>query len=310
MPRPALAATRAIGDPRLPRRAPGRRVHALRPRRRELDINVASAHAVLAVLTDEGYLVRNPRLRTYTLGPSVVALGSAALERHPAVDHARDEARRPDDGARARGGRHRARRRRHRVPRPRGRALGRGARGARRPAHPARATARRGVHGLGRPGGDERLARPWAGRQSLDAVLAGVRARGYSVALEHDARRGLGDALDHLADAPIEPGARETIDALRGLTRPSRIPVDRPRPAPHLRRVDDRRAGVRLQRRSRCSPSPCSASRKAWPPSRWRSSASASATPDWSSRSRARARSPPDAALHSPRCHLRSPQWR
>lgn len=59
-----------------------------------LEINLASAHALLAALTDSGYVVRHPRLRTYSLGPSVVALGSAALECHPAIDHARDEARR------------------------------------------------------------------------------------------------------------------------------------------------------------------------------------------------------------------------
>lgn len=59
-----------------------------------LGINLASAHAVLAVLTDAGYVVRHQRLRTYSLGPSLVALGNAAFQPHPAIDHAQEEARR------------------------------------------------------------------------------------------------------------------------------------------------------------------------------------------------------------------------
>ncbi|MCU1398024.1 MAG: transcriptional regulator, IclR family, partial [Acidimicrobiales bacterium] len=58
-----------------------------------LDINLASTHALLTVLIDAGYANRHPRLRTFTLGASVVALGSAALEAHPAIDLARDAAR-------------------------------------------------------------------------------------------------------------------------------------------------------------------------------------------------------------------------
>jgi DNA-binding IclR family transcriptional regulator len=93
MPRPALAATRALAVLDFLAAHPTDEF-TLSDLAGELDINVASAHAVLCVLTEEGYLVRNPRLRTYSLGPSVVALGSGALERHPAIDHARDEARR------------------------------------------------------------------------------------------------------------------------------------------------------------------------------------------------------------------------
>ena len=59
-----------------------------------MDINLASAHALMGALQESGYVVRHPRLRTYRLGPSVVALGAAALECHPAIDHAREEARR------------------------------------------------------------------------------------------------------------------------------------------------------------------------------------------------------------------------
>ncbi len=57
-----------------------------------LDINLASAHSLLAVLTEAGYVARNKRLRTYSLGPVLVALGNAAMERHPAIEHAHREA--------------------------------------------------------------------------------------------------------------------------------------------------------------------------------------------------------------------------
>jgi DNA-binding IclR family transcriptional regulator len=96
MPRPALAATRALAVLDFLAAHPTDEF-TLSDLATELDVNVSSMHAVLAVLTDEGYVMRAPRLRTYSLGPSVVALGSGALERHPAIDHARDEARRLSD---------------------------------------------------------------------------------------------------------------------------------------------------------------------------------------------------------------------
>jgi DNA-binding IclR family transcriptional regulator len=54
----------------------------------------ASAHAVLAVLEDAGYIVRHETRKTYTLGLLLFALGSATLEQHPALDAARDTIRR------------------------------------------------------------------------------------------------------------------------------------------------------------------------------------------------------------------------
>src|SRR5580658_9855639 len=59
-----------------------------------LDINLASCHALLAVLTEAGYVTRNPRLKTYSLGSVLVALGNAAMRRHPAIEHAHEQARR------------------------------------------------------------------------------------------------------------------------------------------------------------------------------------------------------------------------
>ena len=48
---------------------------------RRLDINKATAHAMLTALADSGFLLRNPRDKSYTLGPALIALGSAAAAR-------------------------------------------------------------------------------------------------------------------------------------------------------------------------------------------------------------------------------------
>jgi DNA-binding IclR family transcriptional regulator len=45
---------------------------------RQTDMSYASAHSVAGALEDSGYVRRHPRTRTYTLGPSLIALGSAA----------------------------------------------------------------------------------------------------------------------------------------------------------------------------------------------------------------------------------------
>jgi len=58
-----------------------------------LGVNFASCHAVLSVLTKEGFLERHPKHKTYSLGPALVAVGHAALESHPTIDIARDDAR-------------------------------------------------------------------------------------------------------------------------------------------------------------------------------------------------------------------------
>jgi DNA-binding IclR family transcriptional regulator len=56
---------------------------------KRLDINLASAHAVLAAMTDAGYLVRHPVHKTYELGPLLIPIGRAAQDRHRVVDIAR-----------------------------------------------------------------------------------------------------------------------------------------------------------------------------------------------------------------------------
>jgi DNA-binding IclR family transcriptional regulator len=210
MSRPALAATRAISVLNFLAAHPADEF-TLSDLAARLEINVASAHALLGVLTDAGYLVRHPRLRTYTLGPSVVALGSAAMERHAAIDLARDAARGlageldlevavtapagDDIVFLARAGEHQARGMAVHV-------------GQRVPLAPP-------LGAVFMAWGD---AGPWLARAEdparMQAVLDGVRARGYSIALEADARRGLGDALDHLADAPADATLRGSVDEL------------------------------------------------------------------------------------------------
>jgi DNA-binding IclR family transcriptional regulator len=65
---------------------------------RRLDINKATAHAMLLELSDAGYLLRHPTTKSYTLGPALIAVGTAAGGRQlEVVDYARDEMRRLSD---------------------------------------------------------------------------------------------------------------------------------------------------------------------------------------------------------------------
>lgn len=56
-----------------------------------LDVSPGSMFAVLKVMSDEGYVTRHPRHKTYTLGPAVAAAGHAASDVHPVIDLARSE---------------------------------------------------------------------------------------------------------------------------------------------------------------------------------------------------------------------------
>lgn len=57
----------------------------------QLSLSAGSAHRMLKSLTDARYLARHPKHKTYSLGLALVAIGQAALERHPAVNFARAE---------------------------------------------------------------------------------------------------------------------------------------------------------------------------------------------------------------------------
>jgi DNA-binding IclR family transcriptional regulator len=58
---------------------------------RRTGTSLGSAHAVLAVLEETGYLSRHPTRRTYGLGPALVSAGMAALEQHPAIRAAAEQ---------------------------------------------------------------------------------------------------------------------------------------------------------------------------------------------------------------------------
>ncbi len=91
MARPALSATRAIDILNFITNQPGHEF-TLSELVQRLEVNIASCHAILNALTKNGYLMRHPTHKTYTLGPALVATGQAALKRHPAIGIARDEA--------------------------------------------------------------------------------------------------------------------------------------------------------------------------------------------------------------------------
>lgn len=55
---------------------------------RELQINVASCHAILQGLAKSGHLSRHPKHKTYTLGPALVAIGHVALRNHELIARA------------------------------------------------------------------------------------------------------------------------------------------------------------------------------------------------------------------------------
>lgn len=52
---------------------------------RELDLSKSTCHAVLRSLEARGYLTRDPRRRTFTLGPALIPLGTQAERQLPAI---------------------------------------------------------------------------------------------------------------------------------------------------------------------------------------------------------------------------------
>lgn len=95
-PRPAPSATRALTILDLLAGHPNE-AFTLTDIARDTGINVASAHAILNAMVEAGYLVRHPAHKSYTLGPSVVAIGNAALDAHPVIAVARAELKRIAD---------------------------------------------------------------------------------------------------------------------------------------------------------------------------------------------------------------------
>ncbi|MDQ1361910.1 MAG: hypothetical protein QOJ44_2287 [Acidimicrobiaceae bacterium] len=59
---------------------------------RRLELSKATAHGLLATLTERAWVVRHPRDKTYRLGPALITLAGAAGTRQlEVVDYARDE---------------------------------------------------------------------------------------------------------------------------------------------------------------------------------------------------------------------------
>lgn len=52
---------------------------------RATGINVGSCHAILHELNERGYVVRDPTVKTYMLGPALVAMGNAAMRSQPLI---------------------------------------------------------------------------------------------------------------------------------------------------------------------------------------------------------------------------------
>ncbi len=78
MARPAPAVERTIRLLKYLARNPSERF-TLSALSRDLEMNKATVHSMLATLVTEGVLIRHPGDKTYTLGPELVGLGNAAV---------------------------------------------------------------------------------------------------------------------------------------------------------------------------------------------------------------------------------------
>ena len=181
-----------------------------------LGMNLASAHATLAVLCDAGFLLRDPVHRTYVLGPALAVTGFAALEQHPAVEAAIEQAELlaaelgTEIGVTAIAGRDVI-------------FL------ARRGGPPALATS------IGYPGDRSPLLAPigaifmaWADDAAVDEwlaraelppplassyreILGEIRERGFSVPLPAIGSPAVQDAMTHVRSVPTDPGAEHHL---------------------------------------------------------------------------------------------------
>ena len=180
-----------------------------------LGINQASTHNLLMALTECGYLHREPKSRTFSLGAALVAIGDAALRGNPIVDEARVEmvklAKELDMGAvalvRAGGDAlciSRAGPRRARVDPPEV--------GQRVPIMAPLAS----VFVAWAPDEDverwlQRGSTSEADQQRAREALERVRDRGYSVALEFPGRRRVGGLIAELAEHPHSAELRHQL---------------------------------------------------------------------------------------------------
>ncbi|MCR9097185.1 MAG: helix-turn-helix domain-containing protein [bacterium] len=180
-----------------------------------LGINPASTHNLLMALTECGYLSRDPKTRTFSLGAALVAIGDAALRENPIVDEARVEmgklAKTLDMGAVA-------------LVRAGSDALCIARAGPRRaridpPEVGQRIPIMAPLVSVFAAWGSEEAVDQWLQRGSPAPAdqararesLERVRARGYSVALEVPSRRRLGGLIADLAEQPHSERLRERL---------------------------------------------------------------------------------------------------
>ena len=214
MPRRALSATRTVDLLNFLAAHPDERLSYSALSRR-LGINLASTHNLLMALTECGYLSRDPKKRTFSLGAALVAFGVAALRENPIVDETRIEmarlAKELDMGAVA-------------LVRAGSDAL-----------CIARAGPRRAQVEPPEVGQRIPIMAPlvsvlvaWSSEEEVDAwlqrgstsppeqqrareILERVRGRGYSVALEVPGRRRLGGLIAELAENPHSAELRHQL---------------------------------------------------------------------------------------------------
>ena len=214
MPRPAPAADRAAGIVSFLTAHPSRGF-TISELVEHLGMNLASAHATLAVLSDHGFVIRDPVHRTYTLGPALVATGFAALEQHRAVAAAIEQAELlaaeldREVGLTAVAGRDvifLARR----GPEPLAASIG----------YPGdRTPLLAPIGAVFMAWADDAAVDEWLARASLDAeaadsyrrVLDDIRARGYSVPMRPFGEPEMADAISHLRDDPAAPDAEQRL---------------------------------------------------------------------------------------------------
>jgi DNA-binding IclR family transcriptional regulator len=225
MARPALAADRALQVIDLLVAHPSE-WFTLAEIARRTDINPASAHALLTVLSRSGYLQRHPARKTYALGPALVASGAAALDQLPSIRAGQAEIAGLSDELGLEVVLTSPTEEEIIVVGTAGHASEFGSVlqvGQRLPLSPPLGSV---FLAWSSPEQVERWlarARPALGRAEIEQqhrILQAVRSRGYSIGLESPARRGLGDAVASLAPERSPLAGRGTVeDLLAALSR-------------------------------------------------------------------------------------------
>ncbi|WP_018637337.1 IclR family transcriptional regulator [Parafrankia elaeagni] len=219
MARPAPGVERTVTLITFLSRNPGR-AFGLSELARQLDMNKATAHAMLVTLTDAGWLLRDSTDKSYRLGPALVAVGDAAAgPERQALDLSRPHLRRLHDefGAQAMastvaGGDIVVLAVEGDSPEP----GGFGSRpGSRVPLTPPLGTAFIAWS-------DAESVERWLRRLSprlddhrldlyRDAIRT-IRRRGYTVALDEEHRQGLAQALNAFAENYGDSDVRQAVE--------------------------------------------------------------------------------------------------